>query len=340
LDALNQLNRAWISDGSAHAAFLQRPWSERQIVDQIAKAKEAKGRTPEQRRCWAQSVFSRGVENAGADYLRRLNAQSLTRLKALRTKGIIDPRTRKAFTKSQEEVNREVLRRLPDLSRRTTLFSRDLLADARMAIGKARKTGDLPEPVRLVLFGLMSSGLIHSRFYNWATSPASKPPFRNVFQPDLLNGTDRYVLPKPLTAEWQSAPRLSEVYDLEFAVWRLKDQLENLAPSEVPQWRVAQARSAEATLHELEERLRLLKDELRGALFKETGIANHPLTFDDWKKRRLAIPAGSVVRVRMSFPPLSDEDRKRLERRLRTSHKGNRPDGRGGGNLRNLTASE
>jgi len=339
LDALQRLNEEWGKDGSAHAPYLHRPWSEREIVEEIAKASEAKGRTPEGRRGWAKSVFTRGVENAGNDYLRRLNTQALAQLKTLRTKGMIDPQTRRAFTKSHEEVNQEILRRLPELSGRANL-SRDLLEQTRAQIIQARRTGRVPETVQELLINLMFKGIIPSWFRDWATSRAPRPYSRNVFQPDLLNGTDRYVLPKPLTAERQSAPRLSEVYDLEIVVWRLKVQLEGLAPSELPQWRVAQARSVEAMLHELEEKLCSLKEELRGTFFKETGIANHPVTFDEWKKRRLAIPAGSIGKVRVSFPPLSDQDRKRLARKVRVSQKGNRPDDRRGRKPRSLTARE
>jgi len=256
------------------------------------------------------------VEAAGRAYFLRLNEQFERNLGQLRAKGIIDARTRRAFTTSQQEANQRLLDNLDRFKEiGASLQQLDQIRRAR----KRRPGEPYPERLTSLLWGWVIKGRISPEFFNWVVAPISKPPSPGaVFQPDVFSNSDCYVRPSSLTPEEvRSAPRVSHVYSAEFEVRNLRNQLENLADRRALNWRTAQARSVEAVLHKLEEELVLLRNELTETLFTEVGIVDRLVNHEEWRNQRFTMPGSSVATLNVSFPPLRDDDKEQMATKSR-----------------------
>ncbi len=302
VEALERLNEEWVQDGRAHAPFLHRPWSEAELVEEMAQLAEARGKTSQQRLSWARRGFKRGLTNAENHYLAQERDEAEERLRHLRSTQQIDQHTRRAFTKSLTARYQDLLTHLPELPE--SGVSHQQVEEIERAM-KRRPGKPFPENLNKVLLGLMNREVVPSQFYDWVTAPTRKAEPVGVFQRDAIVGSTlmgvdvgpgRYILPPPVTAEEASkSRRLSEVYALEVTVHNLRVQLENLPPASLSDCRLTVARSVEGMLHEVRYRLALLRKELGETLFKEAGVASNPRSFEDWKKQRFLMPPGSMA---------------------------------------------
>src|SRR5487761_297100 len=160
--ALDRLNREWIQDGRAHAPFLQRPWSETALIEEMAKSDEAPGGTAEQRLSWARRSFKMGLVNAESNYLAQKRDEAEKWLKHLRSTQQIDQHPRRAFTKSLTEVYQDLLTRLPRVPE--SGVSNQLVDEIKAAM-KRRPGIPFPEELNKVLWNLMVGAIVPSRFY-------------------------------------------------------------------------------------------------------------------------------------------------------------------------------
>lgn len=309
LRALKDLNREWKESRRFHSDAICRPWSRDQIIRKLLKTGKAHPSKEELK--VARQVFDRGMTSAGKRFYNALERDGNDAVRVIWRARQIDDSMKFIFT------------------HRGTYFECKRCGNRRNWM--VRSVQQPNNPVSMVTedptyflkdkLSFVTCPECGKELGEKDRAPIEPEDYKQVLQPDGLEGTDMYAY-SPDTEPYP--PKVSEVYSLEVKVQRLRAQLESLAPAPDPSpqgskedeawnngsrhWRIVSARGVEDLVHEIEDSLENLKEELKNSLFKETGTVLS--TLKAYRKNQLMIPPRSMVTgVRVLVPGLTKNNR-------------------------------